>query len=166
MGLWRSADGWAEDFEHKPLITGFKVVLWVVVLGILVTALLWGTGVVTAPWKGKGDAYIQKNSADNWVAAQRTFHQEDNDYTADLGKIRDAKAALATFETGAKPDPNSIAAFQWQQQDTNLRTDLTGLEQGCQQVAANYATDAQSYLTESFRDAGLPATLDAAACSN
>ena len=36
MGLWRSADGWAEDFEHKPLITGFKVVLWVVVLGILI----------------------------------------------------------------------------------------------------------------------------------
>jgi hypothetical protein len=165
MGLWRSADGWASDFQRKPGITVFKAVFWIVLLGVFVVVVLWTTGVVTAPWKGKGDAYIQKNSADNWVAAQRTFHQENNDYTADLVKIRDAKTALTQFEAGAKPHPNSIAAFQWQQQDTNLRTTLTGLEQGCEQVAANYATDAQSYLTESFRDAGLPATLDAAACS-
>lgn len=165
MGLWSSADGWAEDFEDRPLITGAKALLWVAAIGVLVLAALWGFGVVTAPWKGKGDAYIQKNSAANWVAAQRTFHQEDNDYTTDLVKIGDAKATLAQFEAGAKPDPNSIAAFQWQQQDTNLRTDLAGLKLACEQVAANYATDAQSYLTESFRDAGLPATLDAAACS-
>lgn len=165
MSLWRSADGWVSDFEDKPLITVFKVVFWLVVLGVLVTVLLWGTGVVTAPWKGQGDAYIQKNSADNWVAAQRTFHQENNDYTADLVKISDAKAARARFEAGPKPDPNTISGFQWQQQDSNLNTDLSGLRLACQQVAANYTTDAQSYLTESFRDAGLPATLDAAACS-
>jgi hypothetical protein len=161
MGLWRSA----EDFEHKPLITGAKVLFWITLIVVVLLAALWGTGVLTAPWKGKGDAYVKQQSADNWVAAQRTFHQQNNDFTADLGKIKGARQELSQFEGGAKPDPNSISGFQWQQQDTNLRTTLTGLTQNCQQLAADYDTNAQSYLTKEFRDAGLPDTLDAAACS-
>jgi hypothetical protein len=163
--MFRSADGWADDFQRKPVVTFFKVVAWIVLLILLVVGAVWGFRTGFSYWWGKGDAYQQKQSAQNWVAAQRGFHQEVSDYQADLSKITDAETALRHFETGAAPDPDTIAGFEWQQQDTNLRTTVTGLRQQCQQVVASYSTDSLSYLTMSFKDAGLPTELDGTRCA-
>lgn len=100
----------------------------------------------------------------DWVAAQRAFHQESNDYTADLAKITAATKAAATFEAKPHPDADSITGFQWQQEDTNLQSNVQGLIASCHNLVAAYNTDAESYLTQQFRDADLPSTLDDTAC--
>jgi hypothetical protein len=161
----RSVENWADRTERSPVKTVFQLVALGVILVVAVMAALWGLGVVTAPWKGAGDAYQQKNSAQNWVAAQRQFHQDQNDVQADQAKIAAAKTALNGFR-GANPAPtgDAIAYQQWSQQEANYQTTLTGLQQQCQNTVASYDTDAQSYLTENWRDADLPPQLDPSAC--
>jgi hypothetical protein len=158
----RSIDDWMDDVESRPVVTGLKVLFGFLALAVLIAVGLWFLGVVASPWQGKGDAKKDKNSAANWIAAQRGFHQEREDVTAFQAKIATARQDLQAFEqshpsNGTPYDPNA-------QQAQNLRTTLTGLQQQCVNTVATYNTDAQSYLTEDWRDADLPDHLDPAAC--
>jgi hypothetical protein len=159
----RSAEEWADDLEGKPLVTGFKILGILLGTGIVIVMILWGFGVITAPWKGQGDAYQQKNSAQNWVAAQKTFHTEFNDVEAYKAKIAQSQKDITAYEI-AHPQANGTPFDPAAQQDANLHTVLTGLQQQCQNTVADYNTNAESYLTESWRDAQLPDHLDPATC--
>lgn len=164
--VWRSSEGWSGDVEKKPVATIIKAVVIATLVIVGLTALIWGLATGFSYWKGKGDAYQEKNSAQNWVAAQRAFHQESNDYTADLAKISGAAKALAAFEAKPHPDADTLSGYQWQQEDTNLTGTVTGLVASCHNLVSSYNTDAESYLTSQFRDADLPATLDDSACDS
>lgn len=158
----RSIFDWQDEAENRPIVTGLKALFGVLALLILLFAGLWFLDVVASPWKGQGDAKKDKNSAANWTAAQRAFHQERNDVTAFQAKIAAARRDVQAFEqnhpgNGTPYDPNA-------QQAQNLHTVLTGLQQQCVNTVATYNTDAQSYLTEDWRDTDLPDHLDPAAC--
>lgn len=164
----RTMSDWEQEAEDRPVVTTLKFWFWtvaiVVVTGVAVTAALWVTGVATAPWKGKGDAYQEKHSSGNWVAAQRAFHQQYNDVQGYKAKIAAAKQELAAVQA-QYPTSNGTPYDPGAQQVANARATLTGLTQQCQNTVTGYNTDAQSYLTQDFRDAGLPERLDPAECA-
>jgi hypothetical protein len=159
----RSVDDWAEEVESRPVVTLLKGLGLLIAVGLVVMTVLWGFGVVTAPWKGKGDAYQQKESSSNWVNAQRGFHDLDNKFETYKTQVEDAKAALAEVQK-QYPTSNGTPYDPGAQQVANARTTLTGLTQQCQNVVTQYNTDSQSYMTQDFKDAGLPEKLDPAAC--
>jgi hypothetical protein len=156
-------DDWADETESRPVVTSLKVWFGVIGLVVVTVAVLWGTGVLTSWFKGKGDAYQQKNSSSNWVNAQRNFHQLENSFETYKTQVADAKAALAEVQK-QYPTGNGTPYDPGAQQVANARTTLTGLTQQCQNVVTQYNTDSQSYLTQDFKDAGLPEKLDPAAC--
>lgn len=161
----RSTEDWAEELETRPVATLLKWCGALIALILLVTVILWGFGVITAPWKGNGDAYQQNHTSQNWINAQRAFHQQYNDVEGFKAKIAAAKGELDRFERTHPNLGNGTPYDPAAQQDQNMRTTMTGLQQQCQNVVANYNTDAKSYLTEDWRDAGLPSQLDQAECA-
>lgn len=168
--MGRSVEDWGDRLEDHPVKTGwqlaFLTVGGIVLIGVIVMAALWGFGVVTAPWVGKGDAYQQKNSAQNWVSAQKEFHQDQNDVTSDQANIAAAKKSLSDWQK-ANPAPSNdpIAYTQWSQQETNYQTAIVGPQQACRNSVQDYNTASESYLTEDWKDAGLPTTLDTSLCN-
>lgn len=142
-----------DDIDFK------KIIGWsVLVLGVVFLA--WGLWVLLSPAKGAGDAYVQKNSANNWVAAQAGFHRDYETIKAFGQQISDAQQQLTSYEAAHPSLGNGTPYDPVAQQDTNLRTTLTGLQQQCQNTVSDYNTRAQSYLTRDFRDAGLPDRID------
>lgn len=162
--MGRSVDDWAEDFEDAPVRTSVKVVVIVLAVLLVLGAAVWGLGVAFSWWKGQGDGYQQKNSAQNWITAQRGFHQAYNDIKVYGTKIADAKQALTDYQ---KAHPGIGNGTPWDpaaQQESNLQTTLTGLQQQCLNTVAQYNTDAKAYLTEDWRDAELPSQVDVGEC--
>lgn len=157
-------NSWEKGFDKRPVRTGLRFTLAVVGCVLLVSAIVWGVTVVVSGIKGQGDSVKTKNSSDNFLSAQAGFVRDNEEFTADLLKIRDAKQAVASFEAthptsnGTLYDPNA-------EQDQNLHTTLTGLTQSCQSVAADYNTRSQSYLSQDFKNAALSERLDPAQCS-
>jgi len=166
----RSMSDWEREAEDRPVLTAKKIWFWtigiVVATGVIVTVALWGFGVWTAPWKGQGDAYQQKHSASNWVSAQRGFHQKFNDVQGYKAKLVSARAELAAFDQAHPNVGNGTPYDPLLNQRTNLETTVTGLEQQCQNTVQAYNTDAESYLTEDWRDAKLPSRLETSECTN
>jgi hypothetical protein len=121
-----------------------------ILLGILAVVLIiaipigfWAFNVATSEIKGQGDAVIEKNSAENWTAAQAGFEQDYQDILSSDLKIMNAFEALQ-----ATPD------------DKTAQTNYTGLKSYCLSAVAKYNADARSYLSEDFRAADLPAEID------
>jgi hypothetical protein len=160
----RSARDWTEELESRPVVTILKWALWPIVLISLVVVAFWMFGVLTAPWQGKGDARQEKNSSQNWTSAQREFHREANDVDAFKAKIATAKQDITNYERAHTVIGNDTPYDPVAQQDNNLRTVLSGLQQQCVNVVSSYNTDARSYLTEDWRDADLPDHLDPNVC--
>lgn len=163
----RSMSDWEQEFDSRPVLVAKKIWFWTVGIllftGLAVTAVLWGLGVWTAPWKGKGDAYQEKYSSGNWVAAQKRFLQLNNDFEAYKIKVADAKQNLADVRA-QYPSSNGTPYDPGAEQVANARATLQGLTQQCQTVASDYNTDSKAYLSQEFKDAGLPDKLDPAAC--
>lgn len=140
-----------------------KIWFGIAALLVVTAIVLWGTGVLGSWFKGKGDAYQQKNSSANWVAAQRNFHQLENSFETFKVQVADAKQTLDDVQK-QYPTSNGTPYDPGAQQVANARTVLTGLTQQCQNTVTQYNTDSKSYLTQDFKDAGLPEKLDPAAC--
>lgn len=121
-------------------------VVWVVIIVALVLVLsgvgLWVIHVVTSPIKGEGDAYINKNSAKNWVKAQAQFEQDYADIKATDTKI-----------------VNAYELWQQNQADKTAQQTYTGLQSYCLSLVADYNSAARSYLSEDFRSSDLPAEI-------
>jgi cytoskeletal protein RodZ len=126
--------------------SGRFLVLWIIVGVVVAGAIgvaIWGFNVGTSGVKGQGDAVIQKNSAENWVAAQAGFEADYQDILSSDLKIVNAYQALQ-----ATPD------------DKTAQTNYNGLKSYCLSVVAKYNADARSYLSEDFRAADLPSEID------
>lgn len=164
--LTRSSEEWGEDFENKPVKTTFKVIGIIFGVIVVLSVAVWAIGVAFSWWGGEGDAYQQKNSAQNWITAQKQFHQDQNDVIADQAKIIQAKNNLAQWKA-ANPAPSGdpIAYEQWSKQESQYQVALTGPQQSCLNSVSDYNTNAQSYLTQDWRDASLPESLPTSDCN-
>lgn len=158
-------DHWEDRFMRRPGWTAMWLTGGIIAFFLVVGGVLWATGVILSPVKGAGEAYAEKNGAGNFIEAQHAFQAENQDFEATLAKIKDARDVVAKDQTAINPAADPIAQWQVQQRVTSDAAILTELTQGCQNTAAKYNTDANSYLTASFRDAGLPDHLDPATCS-
>jgi Rieske Fe-S protein len=125
-------------------IIGYTV-LAVIVVGII-SAALWGAGVLFAGPKGQGEAYKQKESAVNRIEKQEMFVQLNEDFQGFIAKIEVAKQAY-------QRDPSDVNS-----------TNLTGVTQICIDTAQQYNAESQKYTSRDFKSAGLPYRLDPADC--
>jgi nitrogen fixation-related uncharacterized protein len=134
--------------SESPTRWFFGVWGWIIaciVMILVISAVLFGLGVVTAPWAGKGRAYQQQQSSNNRIFAQQQFQDLYNDYQATVAKI-------PTYIQLAKSG------------DTAATTNLAGLTSHCADVVGQYNAASGKYLTKDFRDANLPDQLDYNAC--
>ncbi|AWY05716.1 hypothetical protein SEA_GRETCHEN_28 [Microbacterium phage Gretchen] len=124
--------------------TSHKVLLTLGVLTVLaLPAIGWGVGVAVSGPKGQGDAYAQKNSAQNWTAAQARFEELYADIVA-----TDRKITVAAEQKAADPGDKTAA-------DTYL-----GTVNYCISAVGEYNAEARKYLAADFRAADLPAQID------
>lgn len=121
-------------------ITGALLLVFVVL-----PLAVFGLGIVKAPWVGRADAYKQQQSANNRIQAQALFHDLYNEYQATVAKI---------------PVYKNVTGEGNYQANANL----VGLLSHCADVVGMYNAESSKYLTRDFKDFGLPASLDAAAC--
>lgn len=130
-----------EEYREANKGLGF-VFLWIVISLVaagLIGWAIWGFNVATSGVRGEGDGEIQKNSSDNWVAAQADFEENYADYEATLVKIEFAADALES-----NPD------------DRISQTNYQGLVNYCASLVADYNADARNFLKEDFKAADLP----------
>lgn len=155
---------WEDRFEERPVRTSIQLVLGLLAGGAVIGLLVWGAIVFFSGVKGQGDSVVKKNSSDNFISAQAGFVRDNEEFQADLVKIRDAAKQVKDFEA-AHPTGNGTPYDPNAEQAQNLRTTLTGSTQSCQSIAADYNARSQSYLSQDFKDANLPDRLDPAQCS-
>lgn len=161
----RSAAGWESDFERRPLWTGTKLTVAVVLSVFVVVAVVFGIITGFSYWWGQGGAVQQKNSTGNFVAQEARFHNDQNAALADVAKIKDARQAITAFDQ-AHPgyQGNGTPYDPLAQQLGDLNTTLQGLQQGCQNEVTDYNDAASEFLSADWRDAGLPPHLDLTMC--
>lgn len=159
---------WERSYEKRPISTTLGFLALGVVVTFALTALGWGLMTGFSYWWGQGDAYRQKNSAQNWTAAQVTFHQQATDFDGYLKKIAAAQQAVKEFDA-AHPNlagEDGLVGLQDAQTRQGLATNLTGLRQQCVNVANAYNTASEGYLTADWKDADLPPRLDSSSCGS
>lgn len=118
---------------------------------LLIAGAVWGGSVLLSDVLGSGNAIKQKNSATNRIEQQAHFEDLAAEYDGYLVKIKLSKAALA----GASTTLDKQIA----------RTNLQGISQACVDDAQEFNAASRKYLARDWKSAGLPATLDANACS-
>jgi hypothetical protein len=139
---------WYDSNDPSKVARGgtWRVMAWI--LGVLaflalVSVSVWGFRVATSDTAGQGNAVIQKNDANNRIAAQQKFETMFQDIVASDRKITVAAAALA-----GTPG------------DRTLQTNLTGTINYCLQAVGDYNAAARSYTAEDFRASDLPAQIN------
>jgi hypothetical protein len=123
-----------------------KIVLWSIAALVAVVVIsigVWAFRVATSDIAGQGNATIQKNSANNRIAAQERFEQLYQDIQAADARIVVAKATLDT-----KP------------KDRTLLTNYTGSVNFCLQLVADYNANSRKFTQEDFRSIDLPYQID------
>lgn len=115
---------------------GIGVVVVSVALGIWWVA--YGAKVYSSEFTGRGDAIIQKNSAENWVKAQAKF---EDMYAGIVSQDQIITVMGETYDA----DPS---AFN--------KMNLDGARMVCLEQVGDYNAEARKYLSEEFRAADLP----------
>lgn len=115
-----------------------------VVVGLIAASLgVWAFNVATSDIKGAGQATLQKNSANNRIAAQQRFE--------DLyQEVLTADQRIDVAADSAAANPGSLVA----------QTNLAGAVTYCIDVRGDYNAEARKYTAAEFRAADLPAQID------
>lgn len=145
----------------KAIGCGLLLALVVIVLPLA----LWAAGVFTSGIHGKGEAIKQKNNAGNWTSAQAQFERDFADFQKFQVQATGAQTALDQFNRDHPANPNAMPGDPNEEKRNQLSDDLSGVVQQCGNTAADYNTAARSYLSEQFRAADLPPSLDPADCT-
>jgi hypothetical protein len=110
---------------------------------ILIPILAWGFGVAVAPWKGRGDAHKQLNSAQYRIAAYDHFFEQCSSIQGTEGSIDALIAQLNEAESQRTKDL--------------VNSSLAGAKSIRLQAINDYNADARKNYTEGqFRDSDLP----------
>jgi hypothetical protein len=137
-------DSWRDERRELNRVGRWGIGWWIVivVVGLLISGAVWGLTVALSGPRGQGDAIIEKNSAENWVAAQAGFERDYQEIlTTDL-KIT-----------------NAYQAWQADTEDKTLQTNYEGLKSYCLSKVSSYNADARSFLSQDFRSADLPSEI-------
>lgn len=110
-----------------------------VIIAVMLVIGLWFLGVAWSKPQGEGEAYRQKNSAENWVKKQKEFQQNYN-------SIKSQDKQIQVAYDAKKADPTD------QRKDINY----TGLVNNCISAVGSYNSLAQEYDAKDFKDASLP----------
>lgn len=145
----------------KMVVLAVVAILFVIVLPLV----LWLGGVFASGPIGKGEAYKQKNNAGNWTSAQAQFERDFADFQKFQTQATGAQTALDRFNRDHPANPDAAPGDPNEEQRSQLTNDLAGIVQQCGNTAADYNTAARSYLSEQFRAADLPPSLDPADCT-
>jgi hypothetical protein len=142
-------DPWYDSDNPSRVARGasWRVGLWVIAVVLffaLIGGAAWGFKVATSDVKGRGDAAVQKNSADNRIAAQQTFE----DLIADI-KASDRKLDPAAADKKTNPGNDTYSV------------NYAGLLAHCLDSVGLYNADARKYTAAQFRASDLPAQIDA-----
>ena len=150
----------AEVSDRELVRTGRRWAIWtivaVVAASILIPIGIWGFNVATSNTKGQGDAAIIKNSATNRIEAQAQYHANFESIRSLDQRLTDAGATLAAFNKQHPLVGNGTAYDPLIEQQTNLQTTVTGLQQQCRRVVGEYNASTEQYTARDFRDADLP----------
>jgi len=137
---------WEENFENRPVRTSMSatfriwlVVVFVVILGGLLSAGIWYFKVGTSDIRGAGNAEIVKNEAGNRIRAQEGFEKY-------YQGIVSADASINITAEALKADPESL----------KIQTELRGQKQACVKLVGDYNAKARSFSQADFRAADLP----------
>lgn len=122
------------------------IVLSIVAFFGLLGAAMWALNVATSDVRGRGNAAIKVNDADNRLFQQGNFHQLYNDVIGYDQRLDQAAKDKAAHAGGAD-------ASYW---DTNY----TGLVNQCIATRNDYNAQAQKIVAAKFLDEGLPTSLD------
>lgn len=140
---------WRESRHFMGLTTGWAVFGTVLVLALV--GAIWGGSVLLSNITGSGNAIKQNQSAGNRIEQQAHFEDLAAEFDGYTSKITLAKKAV----TQAKTQIDKQIA------DTNLQ----GIQQACIDTAQEFNAASRKYLARDWKSAGLPATLDRAACT-
>lgn len=145
---------WYDSDNPSTVVRGatWRGMIWVLLILVFIAVVgiaWWAFGVATAPVKGQGDAYKQKESASNRIVKQAFFEDTYADYESTVAKLKPAKQAL-------KQNPDSVIK----------QTEYTGLQNYCLDVVASYNAESNKYLAADFKRVDLPYELDRNACTN
>lgn len=136
------------DFEELDYDTraGFwfavKWVAAITVFILVITGVLWATGVIFAGPKGAGDAYKTNQSGTNRIAKQEWFEQTYAD-------IQNADKTVGLMSAAKLDDPSYVN-----------KTNYTGAVAHCNQLVANYDAEARKYSSQDWRNNKLPSAID------
>lgn len=118
------------------------VVLFVVFVAVAAWWFAYGAKVLSSEPIGKGDAIIEKNSAENWTKAQAEFE--------DLyAGIESQDQMITLLAEQAEENPGQFNS-----------TNYAGARLTCLEMVGDYNAKARSYLSADFRAADLPARID------
>ena len=155
---YRDSPTWEDrgaELEARPFWVSFKWIVGATAVILAVVALVWVFSVGSSDVRGRGGAVKIKNDATNRIQQSEYFEQTKADYDTYPNKLAVAQAAL---DRAAKTDDPT---------DDQLReTDLTGLQQQCLAVVADYNARARKYTAREFRASDLPNQLDSTTCTS
>lgn len=124
--------------------TGVVVAVVSVILALIVIPIaVWAFTVATSDVKGRGDAVVQENSANNRLEQQAYFQQTYAD-------IKAADTKLDGLQADVKADAS----------DKDAKVRYRGAEDYCLGLVGDYNAAAQKQIAAKFRDAGLPPQID------
>lgn len=138
---------WESDNPTTVVRSGtWRAVIWTLsILGVIavVSVGVWGFRVITSDTRGQGNAVIQKNDANNRIAAQERFESLYQEIVASDRKIAVAAAALAMSGD-----------------DKTAQQNYSGIVNYCIQVVGEYNAEARQFTAEDFRSPDLPYQID------
>ena len=122
---------------------GLLWALIVVVVVVILSVVWWTLRVSTSDIKGQGDGVIEKNSSENWIAAQARFEDLYQDVVAS-----DRKIQIAYDELQADPA------------NPTLKTNYSSMKSICVNSVGQYDAEARKYLSAEWRAEDLPYQID------
>ncbi len=140
-----------------------KIIIAVLIAVVIIAPVsIWGIRVATSDTRGAGNTEIERNSAENRIRSQAFFEQSFEDIKKFDVQVGDAQKAYDDFlANNPKPSADDLVAVQiYSQQLNNRQVTLTGLQQQCQNTAADYNAEARKTLAAEWRSNELPYQID------
>ena len=153
---------WEEEADRWDPRRVKLMISALVAVAIITPIAIWGIQVATSDTRGAGNVEIERNSAENRIRSQAFFEQSFEDIKKFDVQVGDAQKAYDDFlANNPKPSADDLVAVQiYSQQLNNRQVTLTGLQQQCQNTAADYNAEARKTLAAEWRSNELPYQID------
>ena len=143
-------------------------VRWAVIAAILLFVVLplgtWAGSVILSPVFGAGNAVKKVMAPDNMLGQYQHFLALDKDIRSEAQNAQAAQKQLDAYNKQYPPNPDE--SFAVTQQRNNLQSQVSGPQQLCATNVAQYNNDAKAITSTLFKDNRLPASFDAAVCTD